>query len=128
MQPHETAAAAADYIAEHGHTKGTLMDDEGRVCFLGALDAVAPRESIGDWARAAENEGRVTVTVADMLGLDSPDRAYSNVLSPERREQYRKTRAVVQWNNDPERTADEVIDALRDASVKLTPDLTGATL
>lgn len=37
MTPSQIAFKAADYMAEHGHCKGTLQDAEGRVCLEGAV-------------------------------------------------------------------------------------------
>ena len=41
MTPSQIAFKAADYIAEHGHCKYTLMDEAGRVCLEGAVRMAA---------------------------------------------------------------------------------------
>ena len=41
MTPQEVCSKAADYIEQHGWTRGTY-EQRGRVCLLGALDAVSP--------------------------------------------------------------------------------------
>lgn len=40
MSPAETLDEAADYIVEHGWTRGRFVDSSGGVCVLGALNAV----------------------------------------------------------------------------------------
>jgi hypothetical protein len=38
MTPSETAYKAAEVISQRGHCKDLLEDEQGRVCFLGALN------------------------------------------------------------------------------------------
>ena len=41
MTPSQIAFKAADYMAEHGHCKYTLVDEAGRVCLEGAVRMIA---------------------------------------------------------------------------------------
>ena len=53
MTPSQIAFKAADYMAEHGHCKGTLEDAEGRVCLEGAVRMALfgeMRLNLGSWS------------------------------------------------------------------------------
>jgi hypothetical protein len=86
----QDAATAAQIIRERGLAKNTLEDDEGRVCLVHAI-ILAVNLNGGDvrgarkydLQKAVRDELRVT----DEFGL-------------------------VYWNNQPERTQDEVIELL----------------
>ncbi len=43
MKTSEALYAAADYIREHGWTRGTFSDNAGRVCMIGAIDRTTAR-------------------------------------------------------------------------------------
>lgn len=87
--PAERAALleAADLIEEYGHAKGVLGKRGEPMCALGAIDAAVGREN--DLAYTADTVLR----------------------------RYLKTANIVGWNNVPERTKEEVVDALRDAAL-----------
>ncbi len=79
---------AADYIEEHGHCKHVLCDDKGAVCIRGALIRV------GSFTQLTKAELRLKE-----FGIPWNERV-----------------GVVDWNNAPERTGEEVIAALRAAA------------
>ena len=79
---------AADYIEEHGHCKGVLYNDEGAVCFRGAFIKIEALELL-DLAELR------------LKDLGVPHKGYMG---------------VVDWNNAPERTAEEVIAMMRHAA------------
>lgn len=102
MEPHELAAKAADYIEEHGHTKYTLEDWDGRVCISGALilaggGSIGPRSTVvpPSWSEVMKLVGR-------HVGLSA---AWT----------------VVGWNNAPERTQEEVVAVLREVAGQTVP-------
>lgn len=89
---------AADLIERHGHTKNQLYDDKGSLCFLGALYGAKGNDSLDADARAAASAVRTVVGLIPE-GLD--------------------INVVVLWNNAPERTGAEVVDAMRRAAAML---------
>jgi hypothetical protein len=82
---------AADYIEVHGHCKGALENSDGNVCALGAIDRVAPAVGLFTDVRHAFRQ---------FLGSDRLVDFFS----------------IAAWNNAPERTPQEVIDAFRGAA------------
>ena len=89
MRDHEILRKAADLIEEEGHCKGGLKRD-GRYCALGALAMAA---------------------TGDVKNLVSPaTRALSRYIDPEGGG---LSSQITNWNDNKERTADEVINALR---------------
>lgn len=91
---------AADIVRKRGLCKGTLEDEDGRVCLRGALNAVY-------WGSP----------VALLIGCNSNGRIFvdGQVL------RYLRSRGFIpvttaHWNNEPERTAEEVIDVLEGAA------------
>jgi hypothetical protein len=96
----------ADLLEKHGHTKHVRVGPDGTMCFLGALNAAQGETS--------------------MMGPDTPltklaSEATAKVLGLEHRhdgvEDYRH--AVANWNNAPERTGRQVINAMRKAAKSL---------
>lgn len=83
----------ADHMEKHGHTKGQLQDDNGSVCFLGALYAARGRMNVIDGV------SDVTDIVQSVMNI--PFHRNGSVY------------AMVAWNNAPERTGEEVIAAMR---------------
>lgn len=83
---------AADYLEEHGHCKDRWSNQQGAKCLLGAIHA---------GAGSAGYQGARDRVIA-YLG-------------------FRGVGEAVDWNNAPERTADEVIAALRGAALSI-PD------
>jgi putative intracellular protease/amidase len=85
---------AADVIAERGHCKGDYEGPDGSVCAIGALlvaIAGGPADPLN--ARQFHTYMSARDWASDVVG-----------------------NAVARWNDAPERTADEVIAALREAA------------
>lgn len=96
----ELLLAGADYLEEHGHTKSTICDLEGRVCAVGALIYAAKDRDNHKLRKQAL--GLVEIE----LGRPPLGGGF-----------------VVCWNNQPERTGQEVIDKFREVAAKgLVPD------
>ena len=55
MTPSQIAFKAADYMAEHGHCKYTLVDEAGRVCLEGAVRMAAYGRAFGRFDRSRRN-------------------------------------------------------------------------
>lgn len=87
---------AADFIEKYGHCKNTLLDFEGRVCLFGAIHLVT-----GEWRNHFPEHSK---RLAQHLGIRF--RGFSSARNE-----------LVDWNNHPSRTADEVISALREAAL-----------
>lgn len=88
---------AAKTIEELGHTKGRLKDkNTGAVCLYGALWCILGEDaSTDEMAKVSES---LFETVFGYL--------------PKYSDHYELSSPLVSWNNDPVRTATEVIDAL----------------
>jgi hypothetical protein len=86
----EVLLAAADHIERHGLAKGVFADDDGRCCTRGAILVVTDGTGSGP---ACDALGR-------SLGLKDHD-----LLND-----------IARWNDAPERTAPEVVAALRAAA------------
>ena len=86
--------AAAEVLRRDGWTQGVFHDTTtGCRCLQGALDAVyAPRERMGAYVES--DEDATYVQLAKIIG----------------------TNRVIDWNDKPGRTADEVIAALEAAA------------
>jgi hypothetical protein len=120
----DLADQAANEIDKRGLAKHLLTDQAGRVCARGAVFAAVLDRPFTEWDGMAialgvaddicQTEIAVSEAVADHLGL--PHRSDG------------KSR-LAQWNNAPERTAEEVSSALREtaASLRLTMVPPGAT-
>jgi hypothetical protein len=85
----ETLKAAAEYISEHGWTQGMMREKDGSVCAAGALLAVSGYESAGREA---------------FTGYLYHTGGWVN---------------VADWNDQPDRTAEEVILTLKRAAEEL---------
>ncbi len=85
---------AANYMDEHGHAKRILMDIEGRVCLLGAISMAVDgtKDGISDLVSQCENACAKHSGVS--IGI------------------------LVDWNNAPERTKDEVVNLLKETAMK----------
>src|SRR5690242_9508575 len=85
----QIAAEAADLLESEGWGQGHLQCEDGSYCLFGALihSATNQTENFGAWG----NEVDAAAWAAIPEGAVDP----------------------VAWNDDPERTAQEVIDALR---------------
>lgn len=82
--------AAADYIKEYGWCQGCLTNGQGNVCALGAISHCG-------------FSGRPGATVAYSVAAQALHR-------------YLKQN-IAAWNDNPERTKEEVIEALRNAAI-----------
>jgi hypothetical protein len=97
-----TLLRAADLIREHGLAKYTQQDSEGRMCLHGAISIAATGKPFCELdapiyceASAAVRRHLLALGVSrDLIGNDG----------------------CAQWNNKPERTADQVIAALEGAA------------
>lgn len=96
----------ADYIREHGWTQRTEQNLAGNVCAIGALRRATPLMSaIFDNAygpRAVEAGSALWPYLMDLMGLWGQG-----------------FRNIPEWNDRPERTGEEVLDALMLAAKKL---------
>lgn len=91
--------AAAEVLRRDGWTQGDLVDKDGCRCVLGAIDRAA-------WERLDER------SVDDDL-VQEMWTAVAKIIG---------TNAIVKWNDDPGRTADEVIAALEAAAAAAEAD------
>lgn len=87
---------AADLIEHHGHTKNQLYGPDGSMCLMGALEKARAVKDVDSYA-AMQGAARA---VADTLKLGW----YCPIVD------------AVEWNNAPERTGAEVVDAMRQAA------------
>lgn len=90
---------AADLLEQRGHAKFIRVHPNGSMCFLGALEVAQGYE--GGY-RSPGGDGPLTreaaLVTAKVLGLTVCYTPYIR---------------IADWNNLPERTAQEVIDAMR---------------
>jgi len=83
--------ACADYMTEVGHTKYTLIDNDGSVCLTGAVDGVT--NGWPSWQR--------TLFMDHMEAVVRP---------PQR------PMALIMWNDYPETTQEQVVEGFRKAA------------
>lgn len=95
MEAYEILEQAAQAIVDHGHAKGVLRDDLGRMCIFGAMQYV-----IGD---AKGVLGPAVTMLGCALGGG--------------------TIRVVDWNNAPETTAEQVVAKMREVAADLRAKL-----
>jgi hypothetical protein len=93
--------AAADVLERDGWTQGVYVANDGCRCALGAiLGVVDPEADTPSWFADAEQQQRFTFAADALIkAMDFNLGLY-----------------LVDWNDDPGRTADEVIAALRAAA------------
>ena len=91
---------AADYMEKHGFCKNTLEDDHGRVCVLGAINAVVGSKQPLEWAGfpAFEAHRRLSKQIVTICCNTESN--------------------LAMWNNHPKRTQEDVIAALRAAAIR----------
>jgi hypothetical protein len=96
---------AADLIDQRGLTKYCLVDHEGKLCTLGAINmAITGNPYYGGYCSDKEKENLLEETQNRIISrLSALNRIYD----------------VVDWNNRPERTKKEVVDALREVAAAL---------
>lgn len=104
---------AADYIHAHGWTQGTYADKQtGAVCALGAINRVTDRTSFGADQATYETMGLgatfggVRYALRKYLG-DMPRRTADTGIN------------IAYWNDQPERTQEQVEQAFRDAAKRV---------
>lgn len=99
MTLHESAAEllrdGAAYIEKHGHTKRVLMDGVGRVCLIGAMYSIQAVEG-----GSSDIKGKI---------YDLAQGAVRTVVGDD----------PSHWNDEDERTPDEVCAAMREAADQL---------
>ena len=99
MRVDEVLDAAADYIEVHGHTKLVYGGrNNGPACASGAIDSVLTKNNLiyhSDLFTTARQ------ALVDSLG------GYDSIVS------------IPEWNDKPERTKQEVVDAMRHAAEEL---------
>src|SRR4051812_17319567 len=95
--PQEVLREAADYIGEHGWTQGSYRDYDGGVCALGAIASVTGSVVL-------DCNGDLAALYASDLG-DQAVKILKASLSPGKK----WPRSVPNWNDDPGRTAEDVI-------------------
>lgn len=91
MNVSEVLDRAADVLEEDGWCQYSMHDELGRYCALGAIKAVTPDPD------AFAERGYATRALRDYL---SPTRPFQ----------------ISKWNDNPDRTKEEVIDALQQAA------------
>jgi len=82
--------SAADYIERHGWTQGVLKSAAGKVCAGGAIVCLSSRD--------------IKIAALSALASQLGDHARSPLI------------AVPYWNDAPDRTEQQVLDALRAAA------------
>lgn len=102
MTPEEALLKAADKLGECGWTQGTLKDGDDAMCAVGAVRAALG----GHHALTSPDEcdSEALQMLGDHLGL-VPKVGYGYM-----------PRAVAIWNDAPERTAEDVILAMKKAA------------
>ena len=73
MTPSQIAFKAADYMAEHGHCKYTLVDEAGRVCLEGAVRMAAYGEIADEESLFQGNVSELWDHLGFMIRQDYPD-------------------------------------------------------
>lgn len=96
--------SAAGLIRNHGLAKGEFIDAKGGMCVRGAINKVRDGTAIG-WGNGKEEHA-----VADFLGLKYDD-DYNHAAD-----------MLASWNNNGQRTQDEVVNALEGAAKKVLAD------
>ena len=93
---------AADLIRRHGLAKHTQQDDKGSMCVHGALSIAIFGKPYGD--AEFNNCAAARALQAELLARGIPS--------------YKLNYHAAQWNNEPERTAAEVIEVLEASAVR----------
>lgn len=98
------AFRAAEIMAERGHCKDTLEDEEGRVCYVGALHAAI--NELGTQDSYCE--------ITEMSRIILEERGY-----PARSHRPYTASAAIDYNNDPGTTGEDVIMLLKESGARL---------
>lgn len=99
MSKAEVYTKAANLIERYGHTKGQLVDREGRMCIAGAIN------------KAFYGKPKYMGSVS----YDSYIKPLDALVTPDAAARF----DVILWNNQLERTEQDVVDLLRRAAVEL---------
>lgn len=110
----DTLMKAADLLEKYGHAKHVRVAPDGSMCFLGALNAAQGQHSpMGPDTPLTKLASDATMKVLG-LTIQVPDRELGAIYG------YPDARHVVaDWNNQPERTGKQVINAMRKAAKSL---------
>jgi hypothetical protein len=119
---------AADVVETQGHCKFIRQNDLGEVCLLGALDVAQygrPLSLVEDFT-GIYTSARVTAVRALYDEIGEPNLRVWSSHSPYHRdtEPVRCESSLVFWNNELERTRDEVVHHLRWAAKHLRAEET----
>jgi hypothetical protein len=107
---------AADLMEQFGLAKFVRKDSNGSMCYLGALEEA----NGGMFSADVYNPLVVEASKRIQKALDLTPAGYRGYHGPET---VYPVVAVVDWNNAPERTKEEVVEAMRQAAkVKETAD------
>jgi len=112
MDPQQTASvltASADYIETHGWHQGSLRNEDGAVCAMGAITTIAPPDANRQTSAAERAALAALARYLDLRpepGDTSPIAANPGVL-------------ISAWNDGAE-DADQVITAMRHTAKHLT--------
>jgi hypothetical protein len=114
--PADILEAAADELQTNGWIKKRLKDVDGRHCAIGAMQKVAGyeeawRQHIDGW-RPAETTPEPLVTREPLVEASKRYMLAEAVLA-HHLSQEGLTVGVGGWNDQPERTAEEVIDVMK---------------
>lgn len=104
-QAADVAEQAAQLLEDDGWCQRTAKDRDGRHCILGALADAGARLELGYVAAGRH----IAVDLVTHLGLPT---------SPDWIGAHDQTR-LMDWNDEPDRTADDVIWALRHSAKRL---------
>lgn len=105
MKTSEIAARAATWMAEHGHCKNRLLDNEGRVCLAGAV------RMTGMSCSGSTQENEILRVAGDIL----TERGYVPPVSPPWDSEY----LAVTYNNESTVTGEDVILLLKETAERL---------
>jgi hypothetical protein len=106
----ELLRKAADYMAEHGHTKGAFVDEgTGRVCADGAIQAAGDWVSINGISVMESARRLLANQVREDLGRDPVSDPVSAGVVQE---------VIWDYNDRDETTAEDVILALKRAAAR----------
>lgn len=109
MKTSEIAAGAATWMAEHGHCKDRLWDNEGRVCFAGAVRMTLPSDNV---IERNEQHSEILRVAGDIL----TERGYVPPVSPwDSESEY----LAVTYNNESTVTGEDVILLLKETAERL---------
>jgi hypothetical protein len=105
MDMREIAARAAQAIEFHGHTKGDLVDAEGRLCLRGALQHAQLTKNPQDSSRMCWAVGNIDYPIIS-FNAHEIERKIEEVVGL-------IFTTAVEWNDNAYTTADDVIHALK---------------